>query len=67
MSHKPTILAAALGNDVHVAGALSFLEIAAKAGYETTFLGPATPVARLVEAAKKTRPTIIAVSYRLSP
>ena len=67
MSHRRSILAASLGNDVHVAGVLSFLKVAEEMGYETTFLGPATRVARLVEAASERPPTIIAVSYRLSP
>jgi methylmalonyl-CoA mutase cobalamin-binding subunit len=67
VSHRRSVLAASLGNDVHVAGVLSFLRVAEAMGYETTFLGPATPVAQLVEAATERPPTIIAVSYRLSP
>jgi len=61
------ILAAAIGDCVHVAGILGFLELAKRAGYETTFLGPATPVKQVVEAALEGKPDIIAVSYRLGP
>jgi len=62
-----TVLGASLGNDVHVAGVMSFLRLAADAGYQTRFLGPATPVERIIEVARETRPTLIAVGYRLSP
>ena len=67
MPSKDTILGASLGQDVHVAGVLSFLRLAEKADYEVEFLGPATSVQHIVERASETRPTIIAVGYRLSP
>jgi methylmalonyl-CoA mutase cobalamin-binding subunit len=67
VTRKGTILGASLGNDVHVAGVLSFLRLARDAGYETEFLGPATPVDRIVETARERRPTFIALGYRLSP
>ncbi len=66
-SRKPLILGCSLGNCVHVAGALSFLEQAREHGYETEFLGAAVGVAELVAAAKERRPEIVAVSYRLTP
>ncbi|MGQ9732888.1 MAG: methionine synthase [Candidatus Zipacnadales bacterium] len=67
MTRKRVVLGAALGNDVHVAGVLSFLRLAEEAGYVTEFLGPATPVGRVIAAAKECQPEILALSYRLSP
>ncbi len=64
---KRKILAAPLGNDVHVAGILSFLNLAEQQGYDTAFLGPATGVAGIVDAAQEYRPDILALSYRLTP
>ncbi len=62
---KTRILGAAMGNDVHIAGVLNFLNIAKEEGYETVYLGGAVPVEKIVEAAEKERPDIIALSYRL--
>lgn len=61
------ILAAALGNCVHVAGVNSFLEIARVLGHESVFLGPAVPVKMLVASIAVHKPDAVAVSYRLSP
>ncbi len=61
------IVGAAIENDVHVAGILSFLSIARDLGYETIFLGPATPTDKLLDAAVETKAEIIAISYRLAP
>jgi len=61
------ILAASLGNCVHVAGVLNFLRAAERVGYETVFLGAATGVDALLDAADEQHPDIIAVSYRLTP
>ncbi len=64
---KKLVLGAAIGDCVHVAGILNFLAACRRHGYRTVFLGPATPVERLVEEAKRQRPEILAVSYRLTP
>jgi hypothetical protein len=61
------ILGAALGECIHVAGLLNFLQLAGKAGFETVFLGPAVPLDKLIEKIKETQPEIVALSYRLSP
>ena len=45
------ILAASLGNCVHVAGVLNFLRAAERVGYETVFLGAATDVDAVLDAA----------------
>ena len=61
------ILGASIGNCVHVGGIVNFLKLAEKHGYETAFLGPATPVSRVVEETARHRPDVIALSYRLTP
>lgn len=67
MKRKGSVLGACLGNCVHVAGVLNFLSIAANEGYETSFLGAATPIDTLVDHIKKENPDIVAISYRLTP
>ncbi|MGE5559684.1 MAG: cobalamin-dependent protein [Chloroflexota bacterium] len=62
-----TILAAAIGGCVHVAGVYNFLRLARAHGYDTCFLGPAVPVARLIGEIERQRPDIVAISYRLTP
>ena len=61
------VLAAALGNCVHVAGIQAFLDMARGEGYETVFLGPAVPVDKFVAAIREQNPDLVAVGYRLSP
>ena len=63
----PKVIAGSLGNCVHVAGALSFLALAERAGYETEFLGAAVPVDAFVEAVREHDPDLVGVSYRLTP
>jgi len=67
MPRERLILGACLGECVHVAGILSFLELAKEHGYQTEFLGAAVPVERIVEAIKERDPGMVAISYRLSP
>lgn len=67
MSEERLVVGAALGDCVHTAGVLNFLAAARRAGYRTEFLGPAVPVARVVEAAARRRPALLALSYRLTP
>lgn len=61
------IIGGSLGNDIHVAGVLDFLDIAGDLGFETVYLGPANSVKKFVEEIKKHDPDIVGVSYRLSP
>jgi len=62
-----TVVAAALGECVHVAGVMNFLRLAEAAGWRTVFLGPAVPVEQVVEAARREKADLVAVSYRLTP
>jgi len=62
-----TVVAAALGECAHVAGVMRFLRLAEQAGWRTVFLGPAVPVADVLEAAQREQADLVAVSYRLTP
>jgi methylmalonyl-CoA mutase cobalamin-binding subunit len=62
-----TVVAAALGECVHVAGVMNFLRLAEAAGWKTIFLGPAVSVDEVIEAAKREQAELVGVSYRLTP
>lgn len=64
---QKVIIGAALGNCVHVAGIMHFLQLAEDEGYRTYFLGPAVSVEKLFENIEALKPDIVAVSYRLTP
>ena len=61
------VLGAAIGDCVHVAGILNFLAATRRHGFRTVFLGPATPIERVIEEAKRLEPDVLALSYRLTP
>ncbi len=62
-----TVVAAALGECVHVAGVVNFLRLAEAAGWRTVFLGPAVPIEKVLAAARQEQADLVAVSYRLTP
>lgn len=62
-----TMVVAALGECVHVAGAMNFLRLAESAGWKTVFLGPAVSVEDVITAAKRENAEMVGVSYRLTP
>jgi methylmalonyl-CoA mutase cobalamin-binding subunit len=62
-----TVVAAALGECVHVAGVSNFLRLAEAAGWRTVFLGPAVSIKHLLETASRENADLIGVSYRLTP
>ncbi len=62
-----TVVAAALGECVHVAGVMNFLRLAEAAGWRTVFLGPAVPIEHVLEAARREKADLVGVSYRLTP
>src|SRR5512139_4039294 len=64
---KKTVIAAALGECVHVAGISNFLRLAEAAGWRTVFLGPAVPIEQVLEAARREKADLIGISYRLTP
>ena len=62
-----TIVAAALGECVHVAGVSNFLRLAELAGWQTVFLGPAVSIEKVLEAAHAENAELAGISYRLAP
>lgn len=62
-----TVIAAALGECVHVAGVSNFLRLAEEAGWRTVFLGPAVPIDEVLRVARQERADLVGVSYRLTP
>lgn len=65
--HRPCVVAAALGECVHVAGVNNFLRLAEAAGWRTVFLGPAVSIEQVLEAARREKADLVGVSYRLTP
>lgn len=61
------IVGAAIGDCVHVAGVVNFLNLAEELGYETVSLGPAVSVPELLDAVAAYDPEMVAVGYRLTP
>lgn len=64
---QKTVVAAALGECVHVAGVLNFLHLAEAAGWQTVFLGPAVAIEDVLAAARHEKASLVGVSYRLTP
>lgn len=64
---KKTVVAAALGECVHVAGIMNFLRLAESAGWKTVFLGPAVPIEKVLEVVKREKADLVGISYRLTP
>ena len=67
MSNRQTVVAAALGECVHVAGVTNFLRLARNAGWNAIFLGPAVSTSQLLIAAREHKADLVGVSYRLTP
>jgi hypothetical protein len=61
------ILGAAIGDCVHVAGVVNFLNLAEQLDYETVCLGPAVSVDALLDKVAALDPAVVAVGYRLTP
>ena len=66
-NERKYVLGASIGNCVHVAGVIHFMSLAENEGYQTKFLGPATSIDKLFDEIKKEKPTMVGVSYRLTP
>lgn len=62
-----TVVAAALGECVHVAGVTNFLRLAEAAGWRTVFLGPAVSISEVLAVARQEHAELVGVSYRLTP
>ena len=62
-----TVVGAAIGECVHVAGATNILRLAEQIGWHTIFLGPATSPDQITARAKKENADLVGVSYRFTP
>ncbi len=62
-----TVVAAALGECVHVAGVSNFLRLAETADWRTVFLGSAVSIEEVLAAARREKADLVGVSYRLTP
>jgi hypothetical protein len=61
------IVGAAIGDCVHVAGVVNFLNLAEELGYRTICLGPAVSLDTLLANVEDLDPALVAVGYRLTP
>lgn len=61
------IISGTLGNCVHVAGIMNYLNLASKENYSTEFIGIGKTIEELVHLIKTKKPDIVALSYRLTP
>jgi hypothetical protein len=61
------IVGAAIGDCVHVAGVVNFLNLAEQLGYRTVCLGPAIDVDAVLDRVAALDPAMVAVGYRLTP
>ncbi len=66
MAGNKVVVAAALGECVHVAGVMNFLRLAEFAGWRTVFLGPAVSIEDVLDAAYREHADLIGISYRLT-
>jgi len=71
---QKTVIAAALGECVHVAGVSNFLRLAENAAWKTIFLGPATPIEAVLDSVRRVGADLqpggellVGISYRLTP
>jgi methylmalonyl-CoA mutase cobalamin-binding subunit len=61
------IIAGTLGNCVHVAGIMNYLNLAEKESYDTDFIGIGKSVDEIIMLINEKKPNIVALSYRLTP
>ncbi|MCK5763757.1 MAG: methionine synthase [Clostridiales bacterium] len=58
---------AAIGNCVHIGGAVNFLRLAEEEGHATEFLGAAVSIKNLIDYVLKKMPDVVGVGFRLTP
>ena len=62
-----TLILAALGECVHIAGLSKVQQLAESAGWRTVFLGPAVPIEQVIKTSQMEKADLVGVSYRLTP
>ena len=61
------IIGGTLGNCVHVAGTMNYLNLAEKENFKTEFVGIGLSVEEVRDIRKEKKPNIVGISYRLTP
>ena len=61
------IIGCTLGNCVHVAGIMNYLNLSEKEKYNTEFIGIGISIDELLRIIDEKKPDIVALSYRLTP
>lgn len=61
------IIGGTLGNCVHVAGTMNYLNLAEAENYKTEFIGIGLSIKELIKNIYEKKPDIVALSYRLTP
>ena len=61
------LIGACIGDCIHVAGILNFMQLASRVGFKTLFLGPACKIDTIIDNIIRYRPEVVALSYRLTP
>lgn len=61
------IIGATLGNCVHVAGTMNFLNLAEKENYNTEFVGIGVSIDELIQIIEDRKPDTVGLSFRLTP
>ena len=60
-------IGAAIGNCVHVGGAVNFLRLAEEEGHSTEFLGAAVSIKKLISYILEKKPDVVSIGFRLTP
>ena len=60
-------IGAAIGNCVHVGGAVNFLRLAEEEGHSTEFLGAAVSIKNLIDYILEKNPDAVSIGFRLTP
>jgi hypothetical protein len=58
---------AAIGNCVHIGGAVNFLRFAEEEGHSTEFLGAAVSIKTLIDYVLEKKPDAVTIGFRLTP
>ena len=61
------IIGGTLGNCVHVAGTMNYLNLAEQEKYDTEFIGIGVSIDDLIKIIDEKKPDVVALSYRLTP
>lgn len=61
------IISASIGNCVHAISIFKFMTLCEELGYESEYVGPATPISDLINILRQSNAELVIVGYRLTP